>query len=68
MKYSARYSLLLCLNLFYIVSLSVYNVLYVASTLLNTQVYTSWEGARNLSKCLFWIVDDFVSYGLFECI
>ena len=39
MTVSARYNLLLCLSLFYIVSLSVYSVFPVATALLNSQVH-----------------------------
>jgi len=41
MTTSACYYLLLCLNLFYIVALFVYNVFWLATTLLNAQVHMS---------------------------
>ena len=68
MTTSACYNLQLCLNLFYIVALFVYSVVWVATTLLNAQVHMSWEAVHNLQKYFIWYVDDFVSYGLFECI
>ena len=37
----STYNLLPCLNLLYIVSLFVYNVIYVATALLNGQVHTN---------------------------
>ena len=68
MTISARYNLLLCLNLFYIVSHFVFSVIQVATTLVNAQVCKSWETALNYLKCFFWIVDSFILCGLFDCI
>jgi len=68
MTISACYNLLLCLHFSYIVSLFVYSVSSVATTLLNALVPTSWKAVRNFSKCFSLNVDDFILYGLFECI
>jgi len=40
---------------------------YVATTLLNAEVHTSYEPAHNFLQCFFLLVGDFISYCLFGC-
>ena len=61
----ARHNLLWRLTFFYLVSLFVYNVFYVATTLLSAEVHTSWESAHNGLKCFFWKFGDFFLYVFF---